>query len=99
MGLQESLEAKAFLIPSSLSLSANYKQIITLEDGVEKGGFGSAIMEFAQENNYKIKIEIVGVPHKFIPHGDTEVLYESVEFSSIKILKKIENILSIINKV
>ena len=77
----------------------NHTYVVSFEEGVKKGGFGSAIMEFAQENNYKIKIEIVGIPDKFIPHGDTEVLYESVEFSSIKILKKIENILSIINKV
>ena len=77
----------------------NHTYVVSFEEGVKKGGFGSAIMEFAQENNYKIKIEVVGIPHKFIPHGDTEVLYESVNLSSKKILKKIENILSIINKV
>ena len=46
-----------------------YQTIITVEDGTIKGGFGSTILEFAAHNNYKNKIKILGLPHKFIEHG------------------------------
>ena len=49
-----------------------YKCIITIEDGCIMGGMGSAILEFGAKNNYHKKIEIIGVPDKFIPHGSPE---------------------------
>ncbi|KIQ18008.1 1-deoxy-D-xylulose-5-phosphate synthase [Flavobacterium sp. MEB061] len=47
----------------------NFKTLITIEDGVISGGFGSAILEFAAANNYTNKIQILGVPDVFIEHG------------------------------
>ena len=49
-----------------------YKCIITVEDGCIMGGMGSAILEFGAKNNYHTKIEILGIPDKFIPHGSPE---------------------------
>ncbi|MEO9571092.1 MAG: 1-deoxy-D-xylulose-5-phosphate synthase [Polaribacter sp.] len=43
--------------------------IFTVEDGTIKGGFGTAILEFASQNKYLNKIKILGVPDKFIEHG------------------------------
>ena len=51
----------------------------TIEDGVVKGGFGSAIMEFAQEHHYLHSIRSLGLPDKFIDHGKVEELQEIVE--------------------
>ena len=72
----------------------NYSSVITIEEGTIKGGFGSAIMEFAQTNNYLKKIESVGVPHEFISHGDPDILYDSINLSSKKIQNKIEEVLN-----
>ena len=47
-----------------------YNCIITIEDGCVQGGMGSAILEFSALNNYFKKIKLLGVPDKFIPHGD-----------------------------
>ncbi len=47
----------------------SFQTIITLEDGVIKGGFGSSIIEFASQNNYKSTIKILGIPDEFIEHG------------------------------
>ena len=47
----------------------NYQQIITFEDGVISGGFGSLVNSFASENNYIIQIKKIGVPDYFIEHG------------------------------
>jgi 1-deoxy-D-xylulose-5-phosphate synthase len=51
-----------------------YATIITFEDGVLKGGFGDAILEFAQESNFKGKIICKGYPDEFIEHGTVEEL-------------------------
>ena len=46
-----------------------FEKIITLEEGVIKGGFGSSISEFAHLHNYKAKIQILGIPDNFIEHA------------------------------
>lgn len=46
-----------------------FKSIITIEDGVIIGGFGSAIVEFSQEHGYKTPIKTLGIPDQFIEHG------------------------------
>ena len=66
-----------------------FNKIITVEDGVIKGGFGSAILEFANENNYqKTSIQVLGIPDQFIEHGSNDELFESIHLSKNH-LKKI----------
>ena len=55
-----------------------HQTIITIEDGVLKGGFGSSILEFASENNYTHKIKILGIPDTYIEHGNTYKLQEEI---------------------
>jgi 1-deoxy-D-xylulose-5-phosphate synthase len=52
-----------------------FEKIITLEDGVIKGGFGSAILEYASQNNYSNPILNLGVPDEFIEQGTIEELH------------------------
>lgn len=54
----------------------NFENVVTIEDGVIQGGFGSAILEFMAENNYTANIKILGIPDKFIEHGSPEDLYK-----------------------
>ena len=49
-----------------------YETIITIEDGVIIGGFGSAIVAFAAENHYSNTIKTLGVPDVFIEQGTIE---------------------------
>ena len=53
---------------------ATFETIITIEDGVIKGGFGSGIVEFASENNYATPIKVLGIPDMFVEHGTVEEL-------------------------
>ena len=53
-----------------------FKTIVTIEDGVKKGGFGAAIMEFATNHEYKNKIEILGIEDVFTEHGTIEELQQ-----------------------
>jgi len=52
----------------------SFENIITLEDGSIKGGFGSAVIEFASKNNYSKNIQSLGIPDAFIEHGTLEEL-------------------------
>jgi len=53
-----------------------FKKIVTAEDGVIKGGMGSAILEFMSDNGYSPLIKRIGVPDEFIEHGSIPELYE-----------------------
>lgn len=63
-------------------LFAKFDKIITLEDGTIKGGFGSAILEFAQRHHYqKTSILVLGIPDQFIKHGSNYELLEQIHLS------------------
>ena len=49
-----------------------YESIITLEDGVITGGFGSAVVEFSVQHQYSNPIKMLGVPDVFIEQGTLE---------------------------
>ena len=49
--------------------------MVTVEDGVIVGGFGSAILEFMALKNYHTTVKILGIPDKFIEHGTSDDLY------------------------
>lgn len=51
------------------TIFSKFETVITIEDGVVSGGFGSAVLEFAAANNYHSKIQIFGVPDEFIEQG------------------------------
>ncbi len=56
-------------------IASLFKKIITIEDGVIKGGFGSAVLEFLADNNYNCQIKRLGLPDRFVEHGSTQELY------------------------
>lgn len=55
-------------------ICSSYNQIITIEDGTVKGGFGSSIASFAATYNYVVQIKIMGIPDEFIEHGTVQEL-------------------------
>jgi len=69
-----------------------YKNIITIEDGAVKGGFGSAVLEFAAKNNYKNNITVLGIPDHFIEHGSTLELQGLAALNAESIVKTIKAI-------
>lgn len=54
------------------AIFSTFKNIITLEDGVVKGGFGTAILEFSAKNNYTSIVKTLGIPDEFIEQGTIE---------------------------
>lgn len=65
-----------------------FEDIITIEDGVIKGCFGTTIAEFASKNNYNSKIKVLGIPDEFIEQGTVEELqqYCKIDVKSLEII-------------
>lgn len=72
------------------TIFTTFKNIITLEDGAIKGGFGTTIAEFASKNNYNSKVKILGIPDEFIEHGTVEELQQYCKID----VKSLETIFS-----
>ncbi|TYP99751.1 1-deoxy-D-xylulose-5-phosphate synthase [Tenacibaculum adriaticum] len=70
-----------------------FGKIITIEDGTIKGGFGSAVLEFASENNYQMKIKVLGIPDEFIHHGTVDELQQICGIDINSIYKTIEELI------
>ena len=68
------------------TIFSKFETVITIEDGVVSGGFGSAVLEFAAANNYHSKIQILGVPDEFIEQGTVLELqqYCKIDVSSLQ---------------
>ena len=71
-----------------------YQRVVVFEEGSIKGGAGSAVLEFAAENNYKIPIELEGVPDQFISHGKSNNLLKDLGLDTEGICKKLDSILN-----
>ncbi len=67
-----------------------YHIILTVEDGVVVGGFGSAILETMQELNFNNRCIRLGVPDMFIEHATQLEQYELCGFSTAAIIRTVE---------
>ena len=64
----------------------HFRRVITVEDGVRKGGLGSAVLEYMADNDLHPRITRLGLPDSFVEHGTPEELYQIVglDVESIK---------------
>lgn len=53
-----------------------FNRIVTIENGVIKGGLGTAVLEFMADNGYTPKVKRIGVPDRFIEHGSVPELFK-----------------------
>jgi 1-deoxy-D-xylulose-5-phosphate synthase len=72
-----------------------YEQIITVEDGCKIGGFGSAILEFANALNNPIPISIYAIDDVFIEHGTVEELHKMAHLDDQSIKKLLLELLEL----
>ena len=69
------------------------KIIVTIEDGAISGGAGSAVNEWAQENNIKAQTIICGIPDEFIEHASREEMIEMAGLDTKSIIAKVKKYL------
>ena len=70
-----------------------FSKIITIEDGVLRGGVGEAITSFLNDNGYNTKVARLGIEDKFIEHGTLEQLHAICGFDKEGIVAKIKELL------
>jgi len=71
-------------------ICSNYDQIITYEDGVINGGFGSSIGEFILKHKHTIKIQMIGIDDEFVEHGETLELKAITKLNEAAILNTLQ---------
>ena len=56
-------------------IGKKFHHIVTVEDGILKGGMGSAVLEFMADQGYAPRVKRIGLPDSFIEHGTPDELY------------------------
>ena len=69
-----------------------FKRVITIENGVKKGGLGSAVLEWMNEHGYQPKVTLLGMPDEFVEHGTVAELHKIVGLDTESIIKAITEI-------
>lgn len=71
---------------------SRHKKVISLEDNVITGGFGSAVLEFMNQQNIKdVDIIVHGLPDKFVDHGTPDELFRDLKLDSAGIAEIIKD--------
>lgn len=69
-----------------------FKRVITVENGVKKGGLGSAVLEWMNDHDYQPKVLRLGLPDEFVEHGTVNELQDIVGIGTDGIIKAIKEI-------
>src|SRR5947209_2658311 len=85
--------AKPIDVGLAAELAAEHELLVTLEEGVLAGGFGSAVWERLSDAGLAAggaRILRVGLPDRYVTHGAPKLLHEEVGFTGQRIAERIE---------
>ncbi|HWF74539.1 MAG TPA: transketolase C-terminal domain-containing protein, partial [Solirubrobacteraceae bacterium] len=71
-------------------LAAEHELLVTVEEGVLAGGFGSAVWETLSDIGVAPRILRVGLPDRYVTHGAPALLHHEVGFTGTRIAERIE---------
>ncbi len=71
-------------------LAAEHDLLVTVEEGVLSGGFGSGVWETLSEGGLAPRVLRVGLPDRYVTHGAPKLLHEEVGFTAEHIAERIE---------
>ncbi|MDQ0197364.1 1-deoxy-D-xylulose-5-phosphate synthase [Neobacillus ginsengisoli] len=72
------------------TLLATNIPLLTIEEAVLQGGFGSSVLEFAHDHGYySTVIDRIGIPDQFIEHGDVGSLLEEIGLTTQEAVKRL----------
>jgi 1-deoxy-D-xylulose-5-phosphate synthase len=93
-GLEVTVADARFAKPIDSALMAQvageHDLLVTVEEGVLMGGFGSAVWESLSEGGLTPRILRVGLPDRYVTHGKPALLHEEVGFTAERIAERIE---------
>ncbi|MDO4540422.1 MAG: 1-deoxy-D-xylulose-5-phosphate synthase [Syntrophomonadaceae bacterium] len=64
-------------------------RIVTLEENMLGGGFGSAVLEYMADSGYSVDTLRIGIPDEFVEHGRVELLFDLLNFGPSDIAARI----------
>src|SRR5882724_1927387 len=70
-----------------------FSKVLTVEDGTVVGGFGSAILEFQSEHDYKATVRILGIPDRIVEHGTLKELQRECGFDAAGIASTVREMM------
>jgi 1-deoxy-D-xylulose-5-phosphate synthase len=70
-------------------LAAEHDLLVTVEEGVLAGGFGSAVWETLNETGASPRILRVGLPDRYVTHGKPALLHEEVGYTGTRIAERV----------
>ncbi|MBN1991051.1 MAG: 1-deoxy-D-xylulose-5-phosphate synthase [Bacteroidales bacterium] len=73
-------------------IGKSYNTIVTVEDGCLPGGFGSAVLEWLNDNGYNAKVIRLGIPDRFVDHGSQQELYKECGIDTDGIYQTIKRV-------
>ena len=76
------------------TIATQFETIITIEDGIITGGFGSAVLEVLASEKFPGKVIRMGIPDEFVPHGTQQELYKLCKFDFESIKQQIQSLLA-----
>ncbi|QQZ06641.1 1-deoxy-D-xylulose-5-phosphate synthase [Heyndrickxia oleronia] len=62
--------------------------ILTIEEAVLQGGFGSAVIEYAHDHGFTNTIDRMGIPDQFIEHGSVNQLLQEIGMTTEEVVKR-----------
>ncbi|THE11268.1 1-deoxy-D-xylulose-5-phosphate synthase [Bacillus timonensis] len=67
--------------------------VLTIEESVLMGGFGSAVLEFANDHDYQnAKIDRMGIPDQFIEHGSVNELLREIGMTTENVVERVQKL-------
>lgn len=72
---------------------SKYDKVLTVEDGTVTGGFGSAVLEFMAQHNYKAEVKILGIPDRIVEHGSPKELYHECHYDAPAIAEAVREMM------
>jgi 1-deoxy-D-xylulose-5-phosphate synthase len=76
-----------------LRLAADHELLVTIEEGVLAGGFGTACWELLSEHGHMPRIIRIGLPDRFVTHGAPSLLHDEVGFTGERIAERVQGAL------
>ena len=73
-------------------IGAKYKRIITIEDGVIRGGVGESVVAMLANKGFAPKVVNLGIDDRFVEHGKPAELYRECGYDEEAVLQTINNI-------
>jgi 1-deoxy-D-xylulose-5-phosphate synthase len=74
-------------------LAAEHELLVTVEEGVLAGGFGTAVWELLSEHGLVPRILRIGLPDRYVAHGAPALLHEEVGFTGARIAERVQSAL------